>query len=150
MPNHWYYDPITLKEVWSSSQPEGFVKGRLPYDKWPEERKKSYKEKHKINPLSKLSPERYEEFCLRSYNNMKGKVWYTNGYKNVALRQGTDIPDGFYPGLVRKPTSDILRQRQLHRHRCNNGEKNSWYYEYDGLPEGYVKGWLPRRYYWQK
>lgn len=35
----------------------------------------------------------------------KGTFWYTNGEKNIRLRLGDDIPEGYYKGLTKNKES---------------------------------------------
>ena len=46
----WINNKIQEKYFKGKVIPEGWTKGRLPYECWPEERKKSYKEKHSFAP----------------------------------------------------------------------------------------------------
>lgn len=101
MKHYWFYNPNTLKETYLPKKPDNeWIKGRLPYQYWSEERKQSYREKHS-KPLN-LSEESRMVKSEKARKNMKGRVWYTNGIENVALLPGQDVPEGFYKGMVNK------------------------------------------------
>ena len=59
--------------------PDGWRYGRMPY------KVKRKKRKEKIN-----------------YNTSVGLVWVTNGIKNVYIKKGDDIPQGYYKGFTKK------------------------------------------------
>lgn len=100
LPHFWQYNPETLEESYSSELKEGWIKGRLPYEYWPEERKQSYREKHIQNPFANKSPEWMEDYKIRIANKQQGKKAYTNGVNNRYLLQGQEIPEGYYPGVT--------------------------------------------------
>lgn len=96
---HWYHNTKVEKIFKKGDEiPEGFVKGRLPYKYWTEEKKKSYAEKHK----SWNGDREKQRHLTRKYQT--GRVAFTNGEKNVWLRYGQDIPEGFYQGWVNTKT----------------------------------------------
>lgn len=95
----WYNNGIEEKYCKNNDIiPEGFVKGRLPYECWSEERKKSYAEKH-----SSWTGDRKKQGEI-SRRLQTGRLAYTNGIKNTWLRPGQDIPEGYYQGWVNTST----------------------------------------------
>lgn len=131
----WQYNPETLQETYAPTLKEGFIKGRLPYEKWPEERKKSYKEKHSISSSEK----------------QKGKVAYNNGIENKYFMQGQDVPEGFIKGFAftqeqRENISVKSKDWNTGAYLCTNGIKNIRVHRDDEPPEGFVRGHTK----WQK
>lgn len=149
IPHYWYYNPETKKETYSITQPEGWIKGRLPHEFWPEERKRVYKEHHSFNAYARMTPEKYAEVCRKNKEHSTGTVWVTNGVDNKHLLQGQDIPEGYWLGMTwrrRKPKEDLHSGDMAY----TNGIKNTWVHKGDTPPEGYYKGWTKRNNLWQK
>lgn len=100
LPHFWQYNPETLEETYLGYLKEGWVKGRVPHELWTEERKKSYAEKHSINPFENKDEVFMERYRQESAERQKGKICFTDGKTNRYLRQGEDIPEGFYRGCT--------------------------------------------------
>lgn len=121
--SRWYHDSETRKETFCKECPEGWVKGRLPHSLWSEERKKSYAEKHSFNPTERMDEISINERSRKLSDSSKGRVCYTNGEKNVYLRPGQDIPEGFYKGCTFTKTELYLSTRFGRKRK--DGRKNS-------------------------
>lgn len=94
----WYYNPETREEKLAYNPlPPPWIRGRLPYSLWSEERKQSYREKH--NHIH-YTEESYKTKCRKAYKAQKGKVGYTNGTNNIWLRIGEIVPEGYYKGWI--------------------------------------------------
>lgn len=123
LPHKWYYNAETKKESYAVTSPgEGWELGRLPHILWPEERKKSYADKHNMNPFANKSTEWMEEYSQKSSERQKGRICYTNGTNNIYLMQGQDIPEGFYKGCIFEKTELYLATRTGRK----KGSKNKW------------------------
>lgn len=120
--HYWFYNPETLVETYLPECPEGFIRGRLPHSLWSEDRKKSYAEKHSINPFRDWDIARKEEYAQAQSDNQKGKVCYTNGIHNKYLLQGQDIPEGYYRGCTFEK-SELYWATRKKRGYNNKGEK---------------------------
>lgn len=107
----WQYNPETLEETYLSYLKDGWVKGRIPYDKWSKERKKSYAEKHHINPFENKDEAFMERYRQNSYERQKGKIGFTDGKTNRFLKQGQEIPEGFYKGFTFTKTELYMKTR---------------------------------------
>ena len=79
---HWFYNAETKQETYSEEQPKGFIKGRLPYQFWSAERKKSYREK---KASSKIVVRDFHK--NKSLNDLEHKGFYLI-YKTVNLVNG--------------------------------------------------------------
>ena len=112
----WSYNPDTLEETYLSYIPNGNIKGRLPYKYWPEDRKKSYAEKHSKNPLNSMTIEAIEELKDKLSKHSKGRIWYTDGVNNIYALPGQDIPDDYYQGMT------ITRTELYNNTRRKKGE----------------------------
>lgn len=110
--HYWFYNPETLQETYLPECPEGFIKGRLPHELWTDERKQSYSEKHSINVYDRMDELQITDIKSRLSNINKNRVWYTNGYENVFLMQGDDVPDGFFKGFSFKKTEKYRMTRR--------------------------------------
>ena len=126
-PKRWYYNTDTLKETYWWRDPSidfggKWILGRLPHDLWPEERKESYKIKHSFNPIERMSEYEREERSNKLSQAQSGKVCYTDGTTNVYLRQGQDVPDGFYRGCTFTKTPLYIATRTGRK----KGSKNKW------------------------
>ena len=120
--DRWYWNPTTFEETHSKEAPVGWNRGRLPHKYWSEERKKSYAEKHSFNPFERMTPEAIEEKLWKLSEIHKGKIWYTNGKTNKYLRQGEDVPDGFWKGHTSEKTEKFINSRKKKGYN-NKGEK---------------------------
>ena len=83
---HWFYNIETKQETYSEEQPKGFIKGRLPYQFWSAERKKSYREKKASSKI-----------VVRDLHKpaSKGKTWWTNDIEEIL---SFDCPEGWHKG----------------------------------------------------
>lgn len=94
MPKKWFYNKNTKEETLADFMPEGFIEGRLPYNLWPEERKKSYR----IKKASHHQPRREYKPRNQSLNNLK--------------------PEGFY--CIYKTTNKINGKTYIGQHKYTN------------------------------
>lgn len=147
--HYWCYNPETRVETYLPEIPEGFVKGRLPYEWWPEERKQSYRKNHSVNAYAALSPEKYKEVCQKNREHQLGRIWITNGAENRPVYQGEEIPDGWRLGVTQKNKKKYDGKHNGDK-AYTNGIKNIWVHEGDTPPEGYYKGWTKRESVWRK
>lgn len=122
--SRWYWNSETHEEKFSQDDLtlEGWNRGRIPHEFWSEERKKSYAEKHSFNPSERMTEEAIEERSRKLSEIQKGKVCYTDGKTNKYLRQGEDIPEGFYKGSTFEKTELYWNTRRKKGYN-NKGEK---------------------------
>lgn len=112
--SHWYWNPDLNRESFSDIDrtSEGWLRGRLPHDRWPIERVISYREKHKNNPYINKSQIEKEELINRLANQYRGHMAYTNGVDNIYLHPGQEIPNGFYRGCSWEKSELYWRTRK--------------------------------------
>ena len=122
LPKRWYYNKETLKETYWYEQPgPEWILGRVPHSLWTDGKKKSYAEKHSFNPIERMSAEAVFERNRKLSENQKGKVCFTNGKRNVFLRQGQDIPEGFWKGCTFEKTELYIATRKKKGEKKKNG-----------------------------
>lgn len=113
----WYWNPTTYEEKFSREDliSKGWNRGRLPHEYWSDERKQSYKAKHNINTwdiLKEKDPIKHEQAKNKCSETSKERIWYTNGVNNKYLRQGADIPEGYYKGFTLTKTEKYINSRR--------------------------------------
>ena len=73
----------------------------------------------------------------------QGRKWYTNGIANLGLRDGEDIPEGYFPGVTKKSppekTKEFLRIMCCGKKFYNNGIVNKRFSD-EEVPESFVPG----------
>lgn len=94
---HWYYSEELLKETYAEECPDGYIKGRLPYKYWTQERKVSYKAKHNKKTLT---PEQLKKESERARRLQLMRVGYNDGVRNYWFMQGEEIPDNMVRGFI--------------------------------------------------
>lgn len=97
MKKRWFYNKNTLEEKLAEpgTLDENWFRGRVPYECWPEERKQSYREKHSNIQFSESEIERRKKYGKFHQTN---NIGYTDGTRNIWVKAGSDVPEGFYPG----------------------------------------------------
>ena len=133
----WYHNDI--KNVFRFECPEGFIEGYKVFEKREisEETRKRMSEaakSYKHKPQSESQKQKMKIKHSGKGNPAYGRKWYTNGEKNVYLKDNEEIPEGFYKG------------------RISNREKKYWWnngleerQEKESPGEGWIKGRLRRK-----
>lgn len=119
----WYWNQTTYEEKFSQTDLtlDGWNRGRLPHEYWPEERKQSYAKKHSFNTTERMTTEAIEERRKKLKEANKDNIWYTNGQDNKHLRPGQDIPKGYYIGFTFEKTDLYIKTRKKKGYN-NKGE----------------------------
>ncbi len=113
LPKKWYYNTQTLKETYWYEQPgPEWELGRVPHELWDDAKKQSYANKHKLNTIDRMTEEAKEIRSQKLSDSMKGRLCFTNGTNNIYLRQGEDIPDGYWRGCSFEKTPLYISTRR--------------------------------------
>ena len=83
------------------------------------------------------SKEEYQKRSLKANKTKEGKSWYTNGIEDIWC-DSKEVPIGFYQGKMH------IQDPNKGKICINNGERQTYIFPDEQIPEGWQKGGIPR------